>query len=157
MLEIKEVLKNHPFLEELDDKYLDTLSGCATNAVFHEGQYLFKEGESADKFFLIKQGKCAVEVRSPDRGTIRIQTAGPGDVLGWSWLVFPHKWHFDAIAIEDCRVISMDGKCMREKCENDHDFGYEMFKRITNVLEKRLNATRLQLMDFYSIKKGVEI
>lgn len=157
MQDIKEILKNHPFLEEMEDKYIEEVSGCAVNAVYQEGQYLFKEGEKAEKFFLIKQGKCALEFRSPERGTIRIQTAGPGDVLGWSWLIYPHLWHFDAIAMEDCKVISIDGNCLRGKCENDHDLGYDMFKRFSEVLQQRLKATRLQLLDFYSVKKGEKI
>lgn len=147
---LKEILRNHPFLKGLDDSYLELLTGCTTNVVFHEGQYLFKENDHADKFYLLRTGRAAIEFHVRHKGIIRLQTIGEGEVLGWSWLISPYKSHFDVIAVEDIRAFALDGNCLRKKCEENHDFGYEMFIRFTRILENRLKATRLQLLDFYS-------
>lgn len=150
---LTEVLRKHPFISDLEDKYLQTLLSCATNVTYSDGDHLFREGEEATKFFLIRTGKVALELHASERGTIRILTIGPGEVLGWSWLISPYRWHFDAIAVEDVRAFALDGKCLRTKCENDHDFGYEMYKRFSQVLENRIKATRLQLLDIYGLKR----
>jgi hypothetical protein len=78
-----------------------------------------------------------------------IQTEGEGEILGWSWLVPPYYWHFDARATEKTQVIAIDGKCLREKCESDHDLGYKLMRRFALIIAERLEATRLQLLDIY--------
>lgn len=153
-MDIKEILSNHPFLEGMEAHFIDLVSGCAQNAVFHEGQYIFKEGEDAEKFYLLRTGRAALEFRAAEKGNIRIQTISAGEVLGWSWLISPHYWHFDAIAVEDTRALVIDGLCLRNKCDADREFGYEMYKRFSAVLEQRLKSTRLQLLDFYADLKG---
>ena len=150
---LSEVLKTHPFLKTMEDKYIDTLLTCASNVVFKEGEYLFREGEEATKFYLIKNGKIALELHASERGMIRIQTLSQGEVLGWSWLISPFRWHFDAVAVADVRAFAVDGKCLRTKTEENHDFGYEMFKRFSQVLENRLKNTRLQLLDVYGLDR----
>jgi CRP-like cAMP-binding protein len=151
------ILKNHPFLSGLKHEFLETIIGCATNALFQEGQYLFKENDDADKFYLIRTGKAALEFHAPPKGIIRLQTVSQGEVLGWSWLIYPYKWHFDAIAVETIRAIALDGKCLRNKCKKNPVFGYEMLIRFSEVLESHLKATRLQLLDFYSVAKGEKV
>jgi len=133
----------------LQEKHIQLITGCASNVVFQKGEFLFREGEQADTFYFVRHGKVAVESYVPQKGPIIIQTRGEGEVLGWSWLVPPYKWHFDARAQELTRAIALDGKCLRTKCEEDHDFGYEMMKRFTLIIAQRLDATRLQLMDVY--------
>lgn len=150
---LTEVLRKHPFISDLEDEYLQTLLTCASNVTYSDGEYLFREGEEATKFFLIRTGKVALELHASERGTIRIETIGPGEVLGWSWLISPFRWHFDAIAVEDIRAFALDGKCLRTKCESDHDFGYEMYKRFSKILEHRIKITRLQLLDVYGLKR----
>ncbi|MGB9591274.1 MAG: cyclic nucleotide-binding domain-containing protein [Candidatus Kryptoniota bacterium] len=145
------LLRKHPFIADLEEEFLKTLLGCASNALFHEGSYLFHEGEAASTFYLIRTGRVALELSAGQRGKIRIQTIGPGEVIGWSWLISPYRWHFDGYAVEDVHTFAIDATCLRTKCENDHHFGYEMLKRFSEVLEQRLNATRLQLLDIYSI------
>ncbi len=150
---LSEILRKHPFISDLEDKDLQTLLSCASNVTFSDGDYLFREGEEATKFFLIRTGKVALELHASERGAIRILTIGQGEVLGWSWLISPYRWHFDAIAVEHVRAFALDGKCLRTKCDNDHDFGYEMYKRFSKVLENRIKATRLQLLDIYGLKR----
>ncbi|MEW6510172.1 MAG: cyclic nucleotide-binding domain-containing protein [Bacteroidota bacterium] len=152
---LTEILRQHPFLANLSAHHMEVLIGCASNAHFAEGEYLIREGEVANTFYLIRTGRVALETDVNARGTIRIQTAGPGEVLGWSWLISPFRWHFNGVAVADVRAVALDGECLRTKCENDHDFGYEMLKRLSQVMERRLEATRLQLFDLYGNSTGV--
>lgn len=153
--DLTEILRQHPFLAELSEDHMRILVGCASNIRFEEGGYLLHEGQTADKFFLIRTGRVALEVNLDERGSLRVQTVGPGDVLGWSWLISPYRWHFSGVAVADVRAVALDGKCLRNKCETDHDFGYAMLKRLSQVMEQRLEATRLQLLDLYGTAQGV--
>ena len=150
MRTLEGVLAKHPFFAGLDPGYLELAVGCALNRRVNAGEFIFREGEAADHFYLIREGKVALEVSAPGRGSLTIQTLGPGDVLGWSWLVPPYRWRFDARAAETTRVLVLDGKCVRDKCEADHAFGYELLKRVASVLGQRLDAARFQLLDVYS-------
>lgn len=146
---LEPILAEHPFLQGMAAEHLRLIVGCASNVRFEAGQYLFREGDQADRFYFIRQGTVAVEVRAPAKGPIVIQTLDAGDVLGWSWLIPPYEWHFDARAVELTRAFALDGKCLRTKCEEDHHLGYEILKRFTDIIERRLQATRLQLLDLY--------
>lgn len=154
---LTETLRQHPFIADLSDEHLAVLLGCASNVRFDDDSYLFREGEIADKLYLIRSGRVALDIDVHERGPIRIQTVGPGEILGWSWLISPFRWHFSACAVADVRAIALDGKCLRTKCERDHDFGYEMLKRLAQVVERRLEATRLQLLDVYGTESGTRI
>ncbi len=147
--DLTESLHKHPFLSNMDPELLKTLTSCASNIVVPEGARLFKEGEDAKTFYLIRTGRIALELPGGERGMIRIQTVGPGDVLGWSWIIYPYRWHFDAYAVEQVHAFAIDATCLRTKCETDYHFGYEMLRRFSEVLERRLEATRLQLLDVY--------
>ena len=128
---------------------MNLLVGCASNVRFDAGQFILREGEEANQFYLIRQGQVALEVYAPHRGSITIQTLGAGEILGWSWLVPPYHWRLDARAIELTRALALDGKCLREKCEKDHDLGYEMLKRFSQVMVDHLTSARLQLLNVY--------
>ncbi|MBD3331445.1 cyclic nucleotide-binding domain-containing protein [candidate division GN15 bacterium] len=143
------ILSEHPFLQGMTDSQLDLLVGCASNVVFKEGEFIIREGKPADSFYFIRHGLVQIETHIPHKGPLVIRTRHQGEVLGWSWLVPPYRWHFDARAIEQTRAIAMDGKCLREKCETDHALGYEIMKRFSRIIAERLEATRLQLMDVY--------
>lgn len=125
------------------------IAGCATNVRFKAEEFLYREGDEANNFFVLREGKVAIEAFSPKRGAITIQTLTTGDVLGWSWLFPPYHTHFGVRAIEPTRALCLDGKCLRNKCEQDHDLGYELMKRFSEVMIQRLQATRLQLLDMY--------
>jgi CRP/FNR family cyclic AMP-dependent transcriptional regulator len=146
---LERILGEHPFLQGMEESHLNLITGCASNVKFEKDEYLFREGEQADCFYIIRHGKVTLETFAPGKESITIQTLGDGDILGWSWLVPPHLWSYDGKALELTRAISLDGKCLREKCEEDHDLGYEIFKRFSLIIVKRLAATRMQLMDVY--------
>ncbi|HHT9112880.1 MAG: cyclic nucleotide-binding domain-containing protein [Planctomycetes bacterium] len=151
MQTLEPYLAEHPFLKGLDPHHLNIIVGCASNVSFDAEQYILHEGEEATNFYIIHQGKVALEIFTSDRGPITIQTIGEGDVLGWSWLIPPYHWHYDARAIEPTSAIALDAKCLRAKCEEDHDLGYELLKRFAHVITQRLEATRLQLLDVYGV------
>ena len=149
---LEPILAEHPFLRGLDLEYLKLLVGCASNVRFKAGQFIFREGEEANQFYMIRQGKVAVELRAAELGSITVQTVGEGDVLGWSWLIPPYRWRFDARALELTRAIALDGKCLRTKSEEDHNLGYELLRRFCHIIVERLDAMRLQLLDVYSAR-----
>lgn len=151
---LERVLRDHPFFRDLRPEFLEVITGCAANVRFPAGARIFTEGEEANRFYLIRGGKVAIEVFAPGRHVLTIQTLEEGDVLGWSWLFPPHRWHFDARAMEEVRALALDGKCLREKCEQDHDLGYELMKRFSAVMVERLQATRLQLLDIHGGASG---
>lgn len=149
MENLERILSAHPFFTQLGEQYLPLLVSCASNVRFSTGELIFREGEEANQFYLIREGKVALEVCSPRRQPISVHTLGRGDVLGWSWLIPPYRWHFNARVIEPIRAFALDGKCLRAKCEEDHDLGYALMKQVAQVTTQRLQATRLQLLDIY--------
>lgn len=151
MENLEQILAHHPFFQGLEPRYVQLVAGCGSNVKFEAGEFLFKEGQEANAFFLIRRGKIAVEAFAAERGSLIIDTLNDGDILGWSWLIPPYNWHFDAKAVELTRAIALDARCLRAKCEEDHDLGYELLKRFSQIIEERLQATRVQLLDLYSV------
>ncbi len=143
------IVKEHPFFAAFEPAHIQLLAGCARNHRFAAGEYLFREGDPADEFFLIRQGKVALEIAAPGKAPIVFETLGDGEVAGSSWLVPPYRWMFDARAQTLTRAIGMDAKCLRGKCDADHHLGYEMMRSVLSVLVKRLDHTRLQIVDVY--------
>ncbi|CUS80815.1 Cyclic nucleotide-binding domain-containing protein [Candidatus Kryptonium thompsonii] len=146
---LERLLAEHPFFKDLKKDYLSFIVGCARNAFYKPGEFIFREGEEAQEFYLIRDGKVALEISFPGKKPVIIQTLESGEVLGWSWITPPYYWHFDARVVEPTRAIAFDGKCLRNKCEEDHSLGYEILKRFITVVEQRLQATRIQLLDLY--------
>lgn len=151
MESLERILAEHPFFEGLEKRHLEVITGCASNVRFEPDEFIFRYGEDANHFYLIREGKVALEMFAAGRGSISILTLQEGEILGWSWLVPPYRWKFDARAVGPTRAIALDGKCLRKKAEADHDLGYELFKRFTQVMEERLEATRLQLLNVYEV------
>ena len=149
MKSLDELVAESPVFAGLDKEYLDLIAGCGQNTGFEAGQYLFHEGEQADTFYLVRHGRVMLETFVPGRGALTIETIEEGDVVGWSWLFPPHRWHFDARALDAVRAVAFDGACMRGKCDEDHNFGFNLLSRFTPVMLERLQATRMQLLDIY--------
>ncbi len=145
--EIAETLAVAPFLDGMSARHLRTMAECAMPSAFSGGEMIFREGDVANRFYLLQEGSVALESRSRESDPIHIQTIGAGDVLGWSWLFPPFLWHFDARAIEPVKVLFIYGSRLRDHCEDDHDFGYELVKRMAEVMMRRLQATRWQLFE----------
>ena len=149
MKSLDSILRELPFFAGLDEEHARLVGGCARNCRFEPGQYLFHEGDPADEFFLIREGKVALDVVVPGQEPVVFSTLGEREVVGASWLVPPYHWKFDARATSLTRALGIDAACLRRKCEEDHDFGYLMMKRFLPVFVKRLHTTRLQMFDVY--------
>jgi CRP/FNR family transcriptional regulator, cyclic AMP receptor protein len=111
--------------------------------------HLLREGQPADRFYIIRHGVVALEIEAPGQGPLVIQTLHDGEVLGWSWLFAPHRWAMDGRTVEPCSVVTFDGACLRGKCEADHELGFQLMSRFAQNVIERLQTTRLQLIDVY--------
>jgi CRP-like cAMP-binding protein len=144
------ILAQHPFFEGLSQPDLDTVVGCAANVTFQPGQFLFRAGEPADRFYVMREGTVSVEIFAPGVGAVTFDTVEAGEVLGFSWLVPPYRGHFDVRAMGFVRAFALDGVCLRGKCEKDPTLGYQLLKRVSQVIMQRLEAMQIQLLDVYA-------
>lgn len=149
MKTIADLLRDHPFFRDLAEADLEFIGGCGEISIYHAGDYLARENESADHFFVIRKGRVAVETFLPERGPLCLQTLHDGDVFGWSWLFPPYLWTFDARALDEVHAIRLGGKCLREKCEAEPKLGLQLMKRFARIATERLQAARIQLLDVY--------
>jgi CRP/FNR family transcriptional regulator, cyclic AMP receptor protein len=141
---------HHPFFQGLEPATIRLICDCAKEACFAAGEVIFHQGDEANRFYLLEKGRVALEVFTPERGVVTIQTLGSGEVLGASWLFPPYLWTYEARASEPTRAIAFNAGCLRGACEEDHDLGYELMKRFAQLLVQRLTAARLQLLDVYA-------
>jgi CRP-like cAMP-binding protein len=146
---IDSLLAEVPAFAGLDPAQLTLIAGCGQNVHFEAGSQLFREGDPADTFYVIRHGAVALDIHVPAREPVTVETLHGNDLLGWSWLFPPYKWSFDGRTVEEVSAISLDGACLRGKCDDDHELGYELMKRFAQVVVERLQATRLRLLDVY--------
>ncbi len=144
---LERLLLEHPFLNGLNPHQIRLLSDCAMVVSFQPGEVIFKEGDPANRFYLIQRGKVALESQVKDRGLTPVQMVGDGEALGWSWLFPPYYWHFAARAVEPTEALFFYATPLRDECEADHDLGYELIRRMSAVMMQRLQATRRQLLE----------
>ncbi len=149
MRSVGDVLTTHPFFAGLDEELVRQLEGCSHNIRVRTGDYLFREGEAADRLFVLRRGRVALDVHVPGRGERIVATVDAGDVVGWSWFVPPYRWFFDARAVADVSAVSVDATCLREKCEADPALGYALMQRVAQVMYERLQSSRVRLLDLY--------
>ena len=149
MQTIEELLAEAPAFSGMSREHLELIAGCAQNKVFQAGEYLMREGDPADSFFVIRHGRVAMEIFVPQRGAVTIETIDDGDLLGWSWLVPPFRGHLDARALGTVRTVVFDAACLRGKSDTDPVLGYELMRRFIPVIVERLQATRVRLLDVY--------
>jgi CRP-like cAMP-binding protein len=148
-MSIDTLLKQIPVFQDLASEHLALIGGCASNVRFDEGQMLFNEGDPADRFFVVRHGLVAIELYAPQKGRVTIETVRNNGIVGWSWLIQPYRWHFDARAVESTRAVAIDAQCLRGKCEEDTKLGYMLMQRFAQVMTKRLQAAAMQLLDVY--------
>ena len=143
----EDYLSTHTFFSGLDDSYRKFLSNSATELQINKGGVLFKQGDRADKFYLLRKGQVSVQVPALMGPSLEIQTLGEDQVLGWSWLIPPYRWIFLARAEEDSELLEFDGGAILARCEEDPKFGYELFKCFAALMSERLGAARQKMMD----------
>jgi CRP-like cAMP-binding protein len=141
------LIAKQPFFNGLSAHHLQLLADSAMETQFKPGERIFRHGDPANRFYLILEGKVIIESEVKERGMIPIRTLGPGDDLGWAWLFSPYYMHFSARAINPTRAIFFYGTRLREQCEVNHELGYQLMKRIAEVVVQNLNATQQRLME----------
>jgi CRP/FNR family transcriptional regulator, cyclic AMP receptor protein len=129
----------------MSEHHIRLLTDCAMRSGFEAGHVIFREGEAANRFYLIEHGKVALESSTLGE-PVRIDEIHDGDLLGWSWLFPPYAWHFTARALEETTAIFFYGTVLRQYCEKDHSLGFELFKRMSVVMLRRLQAARQKLI-----------
>ncbi|HEX7861178.1 MAG TPA: cyclic nucleotide-binding domain-containing protein [Verrucomicrobiae bacterium] len=147
---VANALATHPFTSGMPPQEVSILAENAMRVVYPAGQMIFREGDPANRFYLIESGEVAIESHANPMDTIRIQTIKAGDVLGWSWLFPPYTWHFDARTLEPTTAIFLYATRIRQACEDRPEIGYDLMQRIAAVVIKRLQDTRKQLANALS-------
>ena len=149
MQTIEQLLAEAKAFNGMSEEHLSLIAGCAQNTTFKDGEYLMREGDPADTFFVIRHGRVAMEIFVPQRGGVTIETIDDGDLLGWSWLMPPFRQHLDARAVGNVHTVAFDATCLRDKSDTDPVLGYELMRRFIPVIVERLQATRVRLLDVY--------
>lgn len=144
---IESYLASHDFFSELDERNKKFLADSAVVRELSEGDVLFHQGESADKFYLLRSGEVSVQVPALMGPALQIQKLREDQILGWSWLIPPYRWNFQALALEDAVVLEFDGSIILARCEQDPTFGYQLLKLFAALMSERLDAARQKMMD----------
>jgi CRP/FNR family cyclic AMP-dependent transcriptional regulator len=144
-----EVLHRHPFVEEFQPEDIEKLASLAKEVHFARDSVLFHEGDECHDFYLIVQGRVALEIEAPGQ-TFRVQTLSAGDELGWSAILMGRGKHFQARALQDVDALGFSGEELLAACRDDKSFGFALMYRMLGVVSERLQATRLQVLDMYS-------
>lgn len=143
---LKTYIASHPFFQGIKPDHLEVIMAGAAKMSFGADGILFRERDPASRFYLIQSGRVALEAHLPVHGTAKVQILGAGDVLGWSWLFPPYVWHFQARTLEPTEVVALDGAHLLVNAERDRDFGYELMKRVAQVVIQRLQSTRREIL-----------
>lgn len=155
-MSLHDELKEHEFFKNLPPAYFDFIAGCAASECLPAGSFLFREGQKAQTFYYITKGKVALENHLPGRGVVLFETVPKAHVVGWSWLVHPHFWVFDGRAVREVEAIVFDGQKIRQKTEEDREFGFYVYRYFAEIMTRRVLSSRMQLMDVYSRQEGSE-
>jgi len=150
MNEYRSILSTHAFLGNMKAENLDKIAECASYAEFARGQYVFRQGEAAEHFFLILEGSVEVELFSAAGGPVVLQKVGRGSVLGWSWIISPYIWRFDARVLEPVKALEIDAVRLRTMMSKDSGLGYEILSRFIHTVCERLESERMQLVALYA-------
>jgi CRP-like cAMP-binding protein len=148
-MSLERILAEVEFFRDMKPAHLALVAGCAQNVRYEVGEFAGRTGDPADKFWVVREGKMALELHSPNRGALTIATMDDGDVVGFSWLLPPHRLRFDVHILAPTRALMFDGACLRGKFANDPELGFEMYRRVSRIIAERLESMSLQLLDIY--------
>ena len=143
------VLQKHPFVEEFQPEHIEKLTALATEVRFERDHVIFHEGDECHDFYLIVEGRVALEIEAPG-DTFRVDALQEGEELGGSALLMGRGKHFQARALQPLHTLAFDGAALLDACREDKAFGFALMYRMLGVVSERLQATRLQLLDMYS-------
>ena len=135
-----------PFFDGLhseDVAFLDSIAGRET---VEAGDPLFEKGGDAEYLYIVESGTLALQLPRDKKDPISLMTLNPGELIGWSWLFPPYKWNFDARALNECELLTLDTACIRRRMDCDPGFGFRIMQSLVGTMHDRLTATRLQLL-----------
>ena len=144
---ISEYLSTHEFLYEFSDDALKFLCDYSSTVEIKKGEVLFLEGETADKFYVVRSGRISLQMPAIIGPTLEIQSLDENQILGWSWLISPYKWNFQTKAEEDSELLQFDGVAILARCNEEPKFGYELLKKFAALMSVGLNTARIKMMD----------
>ena len=149
MKTVADYVREHALFDGMDPAQVEFIAGCGRLRRFHEGEYLTRENDAADHFFLLLEGRVVIETHRINQPPAPLLTLSANDIVGWSWLIPPYRYQFDARALTPVRTVELNGQCIRGKCETDNCLGYALLKRLTSVMVDRIHGARMQLLDVY--------
>ena len=152
MNNIVQQLSDHPFLERLSPAFLTQIAECACETEFPAGSQILAEGREATHFFLVRTGTAALQTVSPTKTIETFQTLSDGDFIGVSWLAPPYRLAFDTVAVTDIDAIAFDARCLRTKCDEDHDLGFALMQVFVPALIERLKLARIKALNLYAVE-----
>lgn len=147
---IAKTLSEKAFFSGLKPEYIEFLAGHASKREVRKDEVLFPHGQKSDRFFMVLSGRITLEVAAIEGPPLELQSVGADEMMGWSWLIPPYKWTFQARAVEPAEVLEFDGNAVFERCEKDPEFGYELLKRFSALMSERLAFARQKMMDEWS-------
>jgi CRP/FNR family cyclic AMP-dependent transcriptional regulator len=149
------ILKSLAFLAGATDDEVRQLLPAARVEEYPQDASLFQEGDVLGHVFIVTTGTVALEISGRDRRPRRLQTIGPGELLGWSPLLGPGSMTAAARALTAVRVVALDARAILDVCGQDPRFGYNFMRRTAATIAGRLSATRLQMLDVYGAEVPV--
>jgi CRP/FNR family transcriptional regulator, cyclic AMP receptor protein len=152
MSDIKTLLSRQSFFIGMAPELIDLLASCASVETFAADDYIFHEGHEAENFYLLASGRVNLELATIKNVPIIVETIEPLEALGWSWMFPPYRSKFSAYAIEPVEAIVFNAKCLRALARNNLALGYELLKRVSQVMQERLQTTRGQIIDLYNAR-----
>lgn len=150
---LEEIIAGDPFFAGLDAAFCKTIAGCGKQMRFEKGQYIYRQGDAADHFYIVRHGHVALEVSSAGKPHV-FQTLHDCDVLNAAWIAPPYRCFSDARAVGPTVLIAFDAACLRGKCDADHDLGYDLMKRFIPILVDRIEHAHLRSLDVYGGGSG---
>ena len=151
MKDVTQLLAEQPMFSDLGNDMFALVAGCARNEHFGADDYLFRTGDPADRFYLVRRGLVALELVRTGGSRLIVDTVANGGIVGLSWLVPPYRWNLDARAVEETSAVSIDAGCLRRKCEDEPRIGYVLLQRVSSALYQRMQDARVRLADVYGV------
>jgi len=142
-------IARHEFFRDFKPQHLSIFQDCVSDGRYSRDQFLLRQGQGAERFFIVRKGEVRLELLTPEHGSIPIQTIGPGEIVGWSWIIPPYLSTFDARAVEAVQVITFDASELRRQCERDFELGYRVLQKFSLALSTRLDAARAKLVEYH--------
>lgn len=143
----RDLLSRNGFFSALAPEHLDLLAQHARRRTLANDEVLFRNGGAARHFYLLLRGKLSIEVAAIEGPPLELQALEPGAVVGWSWMIPPYRWHFQARAEQAAEALEFDGAEILARCEQDPRLGYELLKRFSALMSERLEFARRRIMD----------